>query len=115
MCIFCAALRIKEFYFYVQFCHPIHKLQKASKQAHLDVDVAEGSSKCGHGVLDLHGRCVDAEVDVVLQSAVATRWAVVKRDGSRDGGQSSREILVLPDPPRAVDLCVVEVETRMAT
>lgn len=83
-----------------------------TSKAGLYVNVAEWACDCSHSVLNLDARCIDAQLDDVLQSAVPTRRAVVEREGPRDGVLSGLDILVLPDPPRAVDLAVVKEEPR---
>ena len=57
---------------------------------------------------------IDAQIDVVLQSAGARRRVVVQRDGASDGVLAGSDVLVLPYPPGAVDLGVVEPEHRIA-
>ena len=45
-----------------------------------------------------------------MQSSISAGRGVVQGDGSSDGVLSVLQILVLPDPPCAVDLCVVQEE-----
>jgi hypothetical protein len=49
-----------------------------------------------------------------LQSSISAWWGVVQGNGSSDGILSVLKILVLPDPPCAVDLCMVEEEGWVA-
>lgn len=77
---------------------------------HLDVYVAERSVKSAHSVSDGKPWCKDAQIKDVVQCSVSARRAVVQGYGARDLGVAVVGVLVLPDPPCAVDLGVVEEE-----
>jgi hypothetical protein len=78
--------------------------------SYLNIDVAERTSESVHRIRDLNARSIDTQIDIILQSAISAGWGVVQCDCSGNGVLSVLEILVLPDPPCAVDLCVVEEE-----
>jgi len=80
----------------------------------LDIYIAERSRERVHRSPDLNAWCIDSELDDILQCSGSAGWRVVQCDGSGDGILSVLEVLVLPDPPGAVDLCVVEEEGRVA-
>ncbi len=76
----------------------------------LNIDIAERTRESAHRLRDLNTRVVDTQVDDILQSAVSARGVVVQGDGAGDGVLAVVQVLVLPDPPGAVDLRVVEPE-----
>lgn len=60
---------------------------------------------------------VDAEIDNVVERRIATGRVVQEGDGPGEGVvaiDAGRDVLILPDPPRAVDLRVMEPEERIA-
>ena len=75
------------------------------------VSVAELSIHRVHCIANRNVRHADApQRHGVLERAVARRGRVEDGDGPRDLARPSPRILVLPDPPRSVDLAVVEEE-----
>jgi hypothetical protein len=80
----------------------------------LNIDVAEGTCESAHRLRNLNAGIVDTQVDDVLQSSASAGRVVVQGDGAGDGVLAVLQVLVLPDPPGAVDLCVVEEEGRVS-
>ena len=76
----------------------------------LDIDIAERTGESAHRLRNLNTRVVDTQVDDVCQSSVAAGRVVVQGDGAGDGILAVLQVLVLPAPPCAVDLGVVEEE-----
>jgi hypothetical protein len=76
----------------------------------LNIDVAEGTCESAHRLRNLNAGIVDTQVDDVLQSSASAGRVVVQGDGAGDGVLAVLQVLVLPNPPGAVDLCVVEPE-----
>ncbi len=80
----------------------------------LNIDVAERTRESAHRLRDLNAGIVNTHVDDILQSSVSAGRVVVQGDGAGDGVLAVFEVLVLPDPPGAVDLCVGEEEGRVS-
>ena len=80
----------------------------------LYVDITQRPGLGTHDILDLHRRRIDPHDNQIAQRPVPARRVVKQRDGTGDGVRAGREVLVLPDPPRAVDLGVVEPEHGVA-
>ena len=81
----------------------------------LYIDVAERSTKSGHGTCNGNAhRLVYAQLKKILESCVATYWVVVERDGASNGVLPVLQVLVLPDPPYTIDLCVVQEKVWVA-
>lgn len=77
----------------------------------LNIYVAERTSESVHRVPNLNTRSINTEIDIILQGSISGRWGVVQGDGARNGVLSVLQILVLPDPPCAVDLRVMKEES----
>lgn len=80
----------------------------------LSIDITKRSSKRTHSIRlrDILKRILKhgAQAQGIRQFAVAAGRIVEEGDGAADGVFAVLEVLVLPDPPDAVYLCVVEVE-----
>ena len=63
-----------------------------------------------HNLGDRNGRRIDAQINQISQGSIPARRGIRQRDSASDGVLAALEILVLPDPPRAVDLRVVQEE-----
>ena len=77
------------------------------------VNVAKWSTRRPQCILVLDRRCQRAHDDRIRQ---LPRRAVDRVQGRRAAGEGTLSvlgILVLPDPPCAVDLCVMEEESRL--
>jgi hypothetical protein len=80
------------------------------------INVAEWPSKRAHRILvrDVFKRIQHrTQGQRVIECAVTTRRRVQESDGAIDRIPPVLEILVLPDPPCAVDLSVVKVESLL--
>jgi len=80
------------------------------------IDVAKRSTANTSGrddVLDRKGLRVNLEVEDVVKSTGAAGRGVVDGDGSGNDTGALGGVLVLPDPPDAVDLAVVDPEGRV--
>lgn len=81
---------------------------------YLGISVTERATERAHGIRDPDTRRIDTELNDILQGSVC-RWREVEhRVGASNGVLAGLEILVLPDPPSAVDLGVVQEEVRVA-
>jgi hypothetical protein len=76
----------------------------------LNIDVAERTRESAHRLRNLNAGIIYTHVDDILQSSVSAGGVVVQGDRAGDGVLAVLQVLVLPDPPGAVDLCVVEEE-----
>ncbi len=74
----------------------------------LNIDIAERTRESAHRLRDLNARVVNSQVDDILQSSVSAGRVVVQGDGAGDSVLAVLQVLVLPDPPGAVDLGMVE-------
>lgn len=80
------------------------------------INVAEWPTKRAHRILvrDVF-KCIQhrTQGQRVIECAVTTRRRVQESDGAIDRIPPVLEIVVLPDPPCAVDLSMVEVESLL--
>lgn len=85
-----------------------------SFQAKLSINIAKRASKRTHRIRhgDVLKRVLQhgSKRQCILQRAIAAGRLIQKRDCAGDLGAARSDILVLPDPPCAVDHGVVEVE-----
>ena len=86
---------------------------KTSSSRTSNVDVAERTSERRHGSSDRDARCIHTKINEVIQSTVPTWRVIVQRDRSRDGVLSVLDVLVLPDPPSAIDLSMMKPESEL--
>ena len=77
---------------------------------YLNINVAKRSSSSRHKISDRNWGSINSQINNIIQSTVAAGWHVVQSDGSRDGIQAGLDVLILPDPPGTIDLCVVKPE-----
>ena len=80
------------------------------------INVAEWPTKRAHRILvrDVFKRIQHrTQCQRVIECAVTTRRRVQESDGAIDRIPPVLEILVLPNPPCAVDLSMVEVESLL--
>ena len=85
------------------------------RRIRLHIDIAERPTQRAHRILDRnipkrilkHG----TQRQGIIQHTLPTRRVVLERDSTINRISPVLEILVLPDPPRAIDLCMVEVES----
>ena len=81
----------------------------------LHIDIAERPTKRAHRILNRnvpkHILKHRTQRQRVIQRTLPARRVIVERDSTIKRISPVLEILVLPDPPRAIDLCVVEVES----
>lgn len=80
----------------------------------LNIDIAERARESAHRLRDLNTGVVDTQLDDICQRSVAAGRVVVQGDGAGDGVLAVLQVLVLPDPPGAVDLGVVDPEGRVS-
>lgn len=82
------------------------------KRSHLSVDVAERTSKGVHGVTlgDVGELSLKhlTKGQGVVEGTVAAGRHIQEGDGVRDGVLAVLDVLVLPDPPDAIDLTMVD-------
>ena len=82
--------------------------------SYLHIDIAERTTKRAHRIRNRNilKRTLKhrAQRQRIIQRTVATRRGVIERDSTANRIPPILEILVLPNPPRAIDLCVVKVE-----
>jgi len=82
--------------------------------SYLHIDIAERPTKRAHRIpnRNILKRTLKhrAQSQRIIQRAITTRRSVIERNSTANRISPVIEILVLPDPPRAIDLCVVEVE-----
>lgn len=75
-----------------------------------DINVAERTTCCPHAILVLNCRCKRTQEDRVRQFPGGASGRVQSRGTTFKCQLSVLGILVLPDPPRAVDLSVMQEE-----
>jgi hypothetical protein len=77
---------------------------------HLCINVAELVANCAHSVPDPHRGRVDTKINQIIECGVSGRREV--EDGVRAGNSilAVLQVLVLPNPPRAIDLSVMKEE-----
>lgn len=80
-----------------------------SKQ-HLQVDVAHELALGVHHVANRGALSASTHVQPVIESSKRQRWVVEEVDASANGVLARLQVLVLPHPPGAVDLSVVQPE-----
>ena len=80
----------------------------------LCVNVAELITDRAHSVPNLDLRCEDTQVDIVIERGVRGRRGVKHSVCACDSVLAFLKILVLPDPPRTIDLAVVQEEPGVA-
>jgi hypothetical protein len=80
----------------------------------LCVCVAELIADCAHHISNPESRRVDTEVNEVVQSGVGGWREIEDRVRAGDSILAGLQILVLPDPPRAINLSMVQEEVRVA-
>ena len=80
----------------------------------LCVNVAELITDCAHGVPNLDLGSEDTQVDNVIERGVGGGRGVEHRVCACNHVLALLQILVLPHPPRTVDLAVVQEETGVA-
>ena len=93
---------------------PSKKKRRTLPECKLNINITERSSNRRHRVRNRDTRGIHTEIDEILQSPVSAGRAVVQGDCARDGVLSVGDILVLPNPPRAVNLCMMEEKCRVA-
>lgn len=76
----------------------------------LQVDVAHKLALGIHHIADSGAFANNAHIQPVIERAKWQRWVVEEVDASANGILARRQVLVLPDPPGAVDLSVVQPE-----
>lgn len=81
---------------------------------YLLISIAERASKRAHGLSNRDARRIDTEINDVVERSVRRRGEVEQRLRASDGVLAVLEVLVLPNPPGAVDLSVVQVEVGVA-
>lgn len=91
----------------IQLFNPVHLHR--SKQ-HLQVDVAHKLALGIHHLANRGALSASTHLQPVIESAKRQRWVVEEVDASSNGVLASLQVLVLPDPPGAIDLSVVQPE-----
>jgi hypothetical protein len=78
------------------------------------VDVAKRSTKCTHSIADSDVWYANIrQRHLILQRSIP-RWRLVQeRERPSNNVGPLRQILVLPDPPHAINHCVVQEEIRI--
>lgn len=78
------------------------------------VNIAELVADRAHSIADPHGRRVDTKIYKIVQCGVGG-WGEVE-DGVRAGNGvlTLLQVLILPDPPGAINLSVVQEEVGVA-
>lgn len=74
----------------------------------LCIDVAEVASKRAHRGRNRDVSSIDTKVDGIIQGRISARRVVKQRESAGNGVLAVGQVLVLPNPPCAVDLSVVE-------
>lgn len=94
---------------YIQEQQETHHIQTT-----LHIDVAERTRSGRHSVSDSDCWGIDTQVNDIIQSPVSARRRVIQGNSSSNSVLSLRDILVLPDPPCAIDLSVVQEESGIS-
>lgn len=89
----------------------IHAVSQRKNIQDLDIDIAQWSRKRVHQLRNRQRLRIDAQIHDILQSTITTRRVVVQRDSAANRILSVLDILHLPQPPSAVNLCMVHVES----
>ena len=79
-------------------------------ESHLCVSVTELITKSAHRASNPDGRRVDTKLNDVIKRRVRGRREVEEGICATDGVLAGLQVLVLPDPPCAIDLRVVQEE-----
>lgn len=78
------------------------------------VNIAELIADSAHSIANPHSRRKNTEIYKIVQRSVRRRREVEDRVRAADSVLAPLEILILPDPPCAIDLSVVQEEVRVA-
>lgn len=92
------------------------RLGRPTKQCPIDlyIGVAELIAPRAHDIPNPDRRRINTNINQILKGRVVRRRVVENRVGASDGVLTGLQVLVLPDPPGAVDLRVVEEEVGVA-
>jgi hypothetical protein len=89
-----------------QISNNLSQIRFPNKVWHSDVSIAKLIAQRAHRILDRNLRRKHAQIKEVIKSGI--RGVGVEEGGCADHGVlAGLQVLVLPDPPGAVDLCVV--------
>ena len=93
-----------------------HALRCSSQLAYRSscINVAELITDRAHSIPNLDLRREDTQVDNVIERGVGRRWGVEHRVRASNSVLALLQILVLPHPPCAIDLAVVQEEPGIA-
>jgi hypothetical protein len=92
----------------------MHQNSSPHKLKCLYVCVAELIADCAHHISNPESRCIDTEVNEIVQSGVGGWREVEDRVRAGNSILTVLQVLVLPDPPCAIDLSMVQEEVRVA-
>lgn len=95
------------------------KMDDIHKSQTLDINVAEWSSRGAERILDQDALGINTQLDYIIQTGIPGRRAVIQSNspGQRVvtlGTAAIRRILVLPDPPGTVYLCMMAPKPRIS-
>jgi hypothetical protein len=78
------------------------------------VDIAKRSTKRTHSIADSDVRYANIrQCHLILQRSIPRRRLVQERERPGNNVGPLRQILILPDPPHAINHCVVQEEIRI--
>lgn len=80
----------------------------------LDIDVTKRSGHSIECILELELVTQHTILDVIFQSSILARWEAAHRCAARNFAQPRWQLLVLPDPPDAIDHAMMQVEGRVS-
>lgn len=86
---------------------------------HLDIDIAERTSRSAERILNQDTLSINTQLNYIVQPSISRRRVIVQSDSSSQrvvtlGTTTIFRILVLPDPPRTIDLCMMEPESGIS-
>lgn len=99
---------------YVSFVQPFNSIHLHHTKQHLQVDVAQKLALGIHHLADRGTLANNTHVHPVIESTKRQRGVVEDVDASRNSVLARLQVLVLPDPPGAIDLSVVQPEHRVS-
>jgi hypothetical protein len=83
--------------------------------AYLLIDITEGSSKRARSLLNSH--IWEAQIlpkcHNIIQRRISCWWDILERKGASNSKTSLLQVLILPNPPNSVNLCVVVPKVRV--